>query len=141
MSLKAIAIIAIMFIGSFGLSAQTDEINLQQSSSENDLAYYGSYDYCGYGTISGAGKIYMEVGCMDGGMVGRYYYVKTNKNRRNIAWIYLSGAWIGNTMTLYEEANGRKNGYFNGSYNGRGAYRGTFYRNDGKRFSFNINLK
>lgn len=103
-----------------------------------DLAQM-SWEYGGDGYINGAGKIYMQVHEENGQMVGEYYYMKTNKNRQNKAWIYLYGSWDGRTMTLYERGNGRKNGYFHGTFSGNG-YRGTFYRNDGKKFKFNISL-
>ena len=111
-----------------------------------DMAY--GWSMKGYGTISGAGQIYMELSFTDSGYIsGRYYYVKTNKGRKNKAWIYLSGSdttdsqGYTNTMTLEEDGDGLKNGYFYGTVSRSGKYKGTFYRNDGKRFSFNINLK
>ena len=130
-------ICALFILGVKNVSAQ--EVDVYQVSNENDLAYW-YYDYSGYGTMSGAGQIYMEVCVTEGGMEGRYYYVKTNKNRVNKAWIYVYGDWYGNTMNLCEEASGRKNGCFKGTFRGNG-YTGTFYRNDGKKFSFNIKLK
>lgn len=135
--LRYALISAFVLVGIQNINAQENE--MPQNSNENDLAYW-YYDYSGYGTMSGAGQIYMEVCVTEGGMEGRYYYVKTNKNRANKAWIYVYGDWYGNTMNLCEEASGRKNGCFKGTFRGN-SYKGTFYRNDGKKFSFNIKLK
>ncbi len=135
--LKRVLIICVLLFGEQSLSAQTDEI--PQTTNDNDLALSG-YGYYGYGTISGAGKIYMEIEFCDGAICGRYYYVKTDKNRKNKAWIGLFGSWNNPSMILDENGNGRKNGYFSGYFDGTGRYSGTFYRNDGKRFSFNVNL-
>ena len=125
---------ALIILGVKSVSAQ--EVECLNVSNKSDLAEIG-WEYGGDGYINGAGKVYMQVHQENGQMVGEYYYMKTNKNRQNKAWIYLYGSWDGRTMTLYERGNGSKNGYFHGTFTGNG-YKGTFYRNDGKRFKFNI---
>ena len=137
-SLHYLLISAFVLVGMQNISAQ--ELEMPQISNENDLALSG-YGYYGYGTISGAGKIYMEFEFCDGALCGKYYYLKTNKNRKNKAWIRLFGSWDNSYVTLEESGNGRKNGYFSGYFDNNGVYSGTFYRNDGKTFSFRVNLK
>lgn len=121
--------------------SKAQENDIMQGSPERDYCYGGDV-YSGYGTISGAGKVYMVIEIVGDYISGKYYYVKTNKNRKNIAWIYLDGTWgYDGTINLAEEGYSNKNGTFVGRFVKSGAFKGTFYRNDGKRFSFNINLK
>lgn len=117
----------------------------------NDLAYsyYPNGTFSGYGTISGAGQVYMVLTIQGESVSGKYYYVKTNKNRKNKAWIYLSGfyAEADDQCVAKELANGPKNGGFYGELfsinnsNTRFCYEGKFHRNDGRSFNFRINLK
>ena len=127
-----------MVVGTIVVNAQ--ELEISQVSNGYDLAYYDEV-YTGYGTISGAGKVYMEIDFGGDFPSGRYYYLKTNKGRKNKAWIYLTGSWDEyGTITLWEQGNSNKNGRFVGDYY-KGTFKGTFYRNDGRRFSFNINIR
>ena len=92
--------------------------------------------------MKGVGKFYMvlNVSLWGSSVTGKYYYVKTNKNRKNKAWIYLSGSWNSDTgdMILYEQSNSSKAGAFHGYYWDESwmEFTGTFIRNDGKRFKF-----
>lgn len=143
--LRYVLVSAFLIGGASVVNAQDED--LPEVVYGEDMAYLRPMPYggtlVGSGTISGAGKIYMELGITDGGYVGgRYYYVKTNKGKKNKAWIYLSGSDTvdsrGYTNTLYLE---EENGYFSGTVSRSGTYKGTFYRNDGKQFSFTINLR
>lgn len=141
--MKNVRKVFVMVMGLFALSI-TSHVEAQEfkeivSVSNGDLAFNDT-EVSGYGTISGAGKIYMELLIEGNYISGRYYYLKTNKNRSNKSWIYLEGYYDWGDVVLYELANGRKNGKFVGKNKKGGIYKGTFYRNDGKRFSFNLNL-
>lgn len=138
-------LVSVFLIGGASVVNAQDE-DLPEVVYGEDMAYGSSIS--GYGTMSGAGKIYMEVWFSDSYAIGgRYYYVKTNKGRREKAWIYLSGTASFDSygypsyLSLEEDAYGSKNGSFEGSISRSGVYKGTFYRNDGKRFSFNVKLK
>ena len=139
-----------LFVGS--VTASADDIENSSIANYNDLAY--SYynpngTYSGYGTINGAGQVYMVLTVQGESVSGKYYYVKTNKNRKNKAWIYLSGfyAEADDQCVVNEHANGPKSGGFYGelfSLNNsstRLCYEGKFHRNDGRSFNFRINLK
>lgn len=138
-----------LFAGS--VTASADDFGNSSITSYNDLAYsyYPNGTYSGYGTINGAGQVYMVLTIQGESVSGKYYYVKTNKNRKNKAWIYLSGfyAEADDQCVAKELANGPKNGGFYGelfSINNsstRFCYEGKFHRNDGRSFNFRINLK
>ena len=137
--------IGVFLIGGASVSNAQDD-DLPEVVFGKDLASGSSIS--GYGTMSGVGNIYMEVWFSDAYATGgRYYYVKTNKGRKNKSWIYLFGSSsfdsYGNLnyMSLSEDASGSKNGSFEGSFSRSGVYKGTFYRNDGKKFSFKVTLK
>ena len=109
--LRYVVICAFLFGGVYIANAQEE---LPEVVYGEDLAYGNSIS--GYGTMSGAGKIYMEVWFSDSYAIGgRYYYVKTNKGRKNKAWIYLTGSasfdsyGYPNYLSLYEDAYGSKN--------------------------------
>ena len=140
--MKFIKLLRHVMIGVF-LIGGVSVINAQESELVLSRDYaYSDEVYSGYGTISGAGKVYMVIEIVGDYISGKYYYVKTNKNRKNKAWIYLDGTWgYDGTINLTEEGYSNKNGTFVGRFVKSGAFKGTFYRNDGKRFSFNINLK
>ena len=116
--------------------------NIDTSSPLTNFAYDEIRTIKGYGTMKGVGKFYMvlNVSLWGGTVTGKYYYVKTNKNRKNKAWIYLSGSWNEDTgdMVLYEQSNSSKAGAFHGYYWDESwmEFTGTFIRNDGKRFKF-----
>lgn len=139
-----------LFAGS--ATASADDFGNSSITSYNDLAYsyYPNGTYSGYGTINGAGQVYMVLTIQGESVSGKYYYVKTNKNRKNKAWIYISGyyAYLADEdCVLNKHSNGPKNGSFYGglySLNNkytRFCYEGKFHRNDGRSFNFKINLK
>lgn len=154
MKLKHLFQLAFISIFLFAGSVTASADNFDNSSiiNYNDLAYsyyYPNGTYSGYGTITGAGQVYMVLTVQGESVSGKYYYVKTNKNRKNKAWIYLSGfyAEVDDQCVVTEHANGSKNGGFYGelfSLNNsstRFCYEGKFHRNDGRSFNFRINLK
>lgn len=137
--LRCTMVCAFLAVSTIAVNAQESEI--AQMSNEYDLAYSDEV-YAGYGTISGAGQIYMIIDFGGDFATGKYYYLKTNKGRKNKAWIPITASWDEyGTITAWEEAYGSKNGKFVGKIYNRMVFKGTFYRNDGKRFSFSINLK
>lgn len=139
-----------LFVGS--VTASADDIENSSIANYNDLAYsyYPNGTFSGYGTISGAGKVYMVLTIQGESVSGKYYYVKTNKNRKNKAWIYISGYYAyeaDEDCVLQEHASGPKSGGFygglyslNNNYT-RFSYESKFHRNDGRSFNFKINLK
>lgn len=139
--MKFIKLLRHVMIGVFLIDG-VSVVNAQESELVLSRDYaYSDEVYSGYGTISGAGKVYMVIDFGGDFPSGKYYYIKTNKNRKNKAWIYLTGSWDEyGTITLWEHGNSSKNGQFVGDYY-RGTFKGTFYRNDGRRFTFNISLR
>ena len=141
-----------LFILAGASTASAKESAENSVVSYNDLAYsyYPNGTFSGYGTISGAGQVYMVLTIQGESVTGKYYYVKTNKNRKNKAWIYISGYYgyeADEDCVLQEHASGPKNGGFygglyslNNNYT-RFSYEGKFHRNDGRSFNFKINLK
>lgn len=129
-----------IFLLEGGIIAQAQSFDTQ--SNLLDFAYNETRTIKGYGTMKGVGKFYMvlNVSLWGSSVTGKYYYVKTNKNRKNKAWIYLSGSWNSDTgdMILYEQSNSSKAGAFHGYYWDESwmEFTGTFIRNDGKRFKF-----
>lgn len=129
-----------IFLLEGGIIAQAQSFDTQ--SNLPDFAYNETRTIKGYGTMKGVGKFYMvlNVSLWGGTVTGKYYYVKTNKNSKNKAWIYLSGSWNEDTgdMVLYEQSNSSKAGAFHGYYWDESwmEFTGTFIRNDGKRFKF-----
>lgn len=126
---------ALIILGVKNVSAQ--EVDVYQVSNENDLAQCERIQYWGDGEVKGAGKIFMQIIMIDGVPDGRYYYVKSSSKKES--WIELVGSKKGNVMTLREKGKSSKNGYFKGTFKG-GVYKGTFYRNDGKKFAFSVDL-
>lgn len=122
-------------IGSFSVVNAQDEY-LPEVAYGEDMASAGGLE--GYGTMTGAGKIFMSIGFTAGEAVSAsYYYVKVNKGRKNKKYIYMTGIYREDGYLYLEEGNGHFSGYLSRS----GVYKGTFYRNDGKKFSFRVNLK
>lgn len=141
---RAILVCVFLFVGI------TPVLSQNVASSENYLADLGelvgrkSYGKTkkGYGTMNGAGKIYMVLNIDNGGNVsGRYYYVK-NKKGNNVSWISLSGYLLDNgTMHLSEYVSGSETGFFEAYYFQGKVMKGTFTRyKDGRKFSYRVNF-
>lgn len=100
--MKFIKLLRHVMIGVF-LIGGVSVVNAQESELVLSRDYaYSDEVYSGYGTISGAGKVYMVIDFGGDFPSGKYYYIKTNKNRKNKVWIYLTGSWDEyGTITLW----------------------------------------
>ena len=137
--LRYVLVSAFLIGGASVVNAQDEDLPVVVYG--EDMASAGYIE--GYGTMTGAGKIFMSVSFTAGEYVAAsYYYVKTNKGRKNKAYIYLSGTYQEDGYLYLEESeNGPKNGYFSGYLSNSGVYKGTFYRNDGKKFPFTVKMR
>ena len=132
--LRYVLVSAFLIGGASVVNAQNED--LPEVVYGEDMASAGYIE--GYGTMTGAGKIFMSVGFTAGDAVSAsYYYVKVNKGRKNKAYIYMTGTYREDGYLYLQE----ENGYFSGYLSNSGLYKGTFYRNDGKKFPFKVNMR